>query len=251
LEEGTIQIWNLRAIREQLAAMGLDWDLPPYPPPKNAHATPLKVEVDMGDLGMTPAQQAGINSVLLALNPWNSQALLARATAWSRLGDHGRAIDDYHQALLLLPVEKWDSVSVEGAALEFNNWAWQWARYPPKSDEGPKALALARKAVSLKPGQWMYRNTLGVVYYRLGAYQDALANLECSRHDSSGQAAAFNLFFLAMCHQRTGDAAKARDCHDRAAQWVAEHRTTLGPGWADELKEFRREAAAVLKLSEP
>jgi serine/threonine protein kinase/WD40 repeat protein/Tfp pilus assembly protein PilF len=258
LEEGTIQIWNLRAIGEQLAAMGLDWDLPPYPAPKNADATPLKVEVDMGDLGMTPEQQrlywqrqAGVNSLLLALNPWNFQARLARATAWSRLGDHARASDDYNQALLLLPSEKWDPVNVEVAALEFNHWAWLWARYPPKSDEGPKALALARKAVSLQPGQWLYRNTLGVVYYRLGDYPNALVNLERSLHDSAGKAAAFDLFFLAMCHQRTGDAAKARDCYDRAQRWVAEHRTTLAPAWAEELKEIRREAAAVLKLSEP
>jgi serine/threonine protein kinase/WD40 repeat protein len=257
-EEGTIQIWSLRAIREQLAAMGLDWDLPSYAPPKNADATPLKVEVDMGDVGMTPDQQrscqqrqAGINSVLLALNPWNFQAMLARGTAWSRLGDHARAFDDYNQALLFLPADKWDPVSVERAALEFNNWAWQWARYPPESDEGPKALALARKAVSLQPGQWLYRNTLGVVYYRLGDYLNARVNLEQSLHDSACETAAFDLFFLAMCHQRTGDAAKARDCYDRAVRWVAEHRTTLAPVWADELKEFRREAATVLKLSEP
>jgi serine/threonine protein kinase/WD40 repeat protein/Tfp pilus assembly protein PilF len=257
VEEGTIQIWNLRAIREQLADMGLDWDLPAYPPPKNADATPLKVEVDMGDLGMTPEQQrswqrqAGINSLLLALNPWNFQARLARATAWSRLGDHARAFDDYNQALLLLPSEKWDPVSVEGAALEFNYWAWLWARYPPKSNEGPRALALARKAVSLQPGQWQYRNTLGVVYYRLGDYPNARANLEQSLQDSAGETAAFDLFFLAMCYQRTGDAAKARDCYDRAQRWLAEHRTTLAPAWADELKEIRREAAAVLKVSEP
>jgi tetratricopeptide (TPR) repeat protein len=250
-EEGTIQIWNLRAIRAQLAAMGLDWDLPPYPPPKNADTTPLKIEVDMGGLGMTPQQQAGINSLLLALNPWNFQALLARATAWRRLGDHARAVDDYRQALLLLPWEKWDPVSVAGAALEFNNWAWQWARYPPKSDEGPRALALARQAVSLEPGQWLYRNTLGVVHYRLGAYEKARANLERSLRDSAGKTAAFDLFFLAMCHQRTGHAVKARACYDRAVRWVAEHRTTLAPEWADELKEIRREAAAVLKVAEP
>lgn len=32
-QEGTaIHVWNLRSIRDQLSAMGLDWDLPPYPP---------------------------------------------------------------------------------------------------------------------------------------------------------------------------------------------------------------------------
>jgi WD40 repeat protein len=29
---GQVQLWDLRRVREQLAARGLDWDLPPYPP---------------------------------------------------------------------------------------------------------------------------------------------------------------------------------------------------------------------------
>jgi hypothetical protein len=28
-----IHLWDLRRIREHLAARGLDWDAPPYPPP--------------------------------------------------------------------------------------------------------------------------------------------------------------------------------------------------------------------------
>ena len=31
-ETNVIQLWDLRRIREQLAAMKLDWNLPPYPP---------------------------------------------------------------------------------------------------------------------------------------------------------------------------------------------------------------------------
>jgi WD40 repeat protein len=31
LATGPIQIWDLRLIRQQLASMNLDWDLPPYP----------------------------------------------------------------------------------------------------------------------------------------------------------------------------------------------------------------------------
>jgi hypothetical protein len=258
-EDGTIQIWNLAAIRTQLAELGLDWDSKSIPPtPVAGHVPPLQVEVDKGEFGMTQEQrrsywqrQAGINSLLLALNPWNFQAMLERAGARSRLGDHARAIDDYNQALLLLPPEKWDLVSVEAAAREFNYWAWLWARNTPKSDGGPKALALARKAVSLQPGQGLYRIILGVVSYRVGDYQSARTNLERSQHDSAGEATAFDLFFVAMCHQRLGDAAKARDCYERAVRWLAEHKAALRPGWADDLKEFRREAAAVLKISEP
>ena len=41
-----LHIWDLRLIRQRLAAMGLDWDLPPYPPAAEPAAlTPLSVEV--------------------------------------------------------------------------------------------------------------------------------------------------------------------------------------------------------------
>ena len=43
----SIHVWNLRAIREQLAEMGLDWDLPAYPPlPAGADRPGLQLEVD-------------------------------------------------------------------------------------------------------------------------------------------------------------------------------------------------------------
>ncbi|MCI0360349.1 MAG: serine/threonine-protein kinase [Planctomycetaceae bacterium] len=42
-----IQLWDLRLIRQQLAAMGLDWELPDYPPADTNHqrASPLRVTV--------------------------------------------------------------------------------------------------------------------------------------------------------------------------------------------------------------
>src|SRR5262249_31160355 len=41
-----IQVWDLRQIRQQLAAMGLDWDLPPYPPAAKTDAPgPLHARV--------------------------------------------------------------------------------------------------------------------------------------------------------------------------------------------------------------
>jgi hypothetical protein len=43
-------VWDLRAIREQLAEMGLDWDWPRLPAPGPTTATPLRVECDLGEL---------------------------------------------------------------------------------------------------------------------------------------------------------------------------------------------------------
>jgi serine/threonine protein kinase/WD40 repeat protein len=44
-----VLLWDLRAIRRQLAEIGLDWDLPPYPPAVvTPRAPPLRVEVRGG-----------------------------------------------------------------------------------------------------------------------------------------------------------------------------------------------------------
>jgi serine/threonine protein kinase/WD40 repeat protein len=44
----TVLLWDLRALREELAARGLDWDRPPYPPAPPRNAAPVRIEVDQG-----------------------------------------------------------------------------------------------------------------------------------------------------------------------------------------------------------
>jgi WD40 repeat protein/serine/threonine protein kinase len=48
---GVIQVWDLRYLRHQLADLGLDWDLRPYPPvDKKKEAARLRATVDLGEL---------------------------------------------------------------------------------------------------------------------------------------------------------------------------------------------------------
>jgi eukaryotic-like serine/threonine-protein kinase len=47
-KDGALHVWDLRLIRRQLREMGLDWDLPPYPPP-SANVKPLRVTVLAGE----------------------------------------------------------------------------------------------------------------------------------------------------------------------------------------------------------
>jgi WD40 repeat protein len=54
----SIHVWDLRVIREQLAKMGLDWDLPPYAPLAPAGEPLPRVEVDTGDLDAMIQAQA-------------------------------------------------------------------------------------------------------------------------------------------------------------------------------------------------
>jgi tetratricopeptide (TPR) repeat protein len=193
--------------------------------------------------------QAALNGVLLAANPWNIEAALARGTARSRLGDHERAVEDFYLAATLLPPER-RSLLAGLPALEFNNRAWHVALGPRKTGELRGALDLARKAVEYAPGEWSYRNTLGVVLYRLGEYEAASAHLERSLRESDGEAAAFNLYFLSMCYQRLGKSAEARDSYDRALRWVAAERAggRLPAARDGELAAFAEEAASMLEV---
>ncbi len=86
-----------------------------------------------------------------------------------------------------------------------------------------------------------------MVYYRLGRYPEVIAQLERDLHDTQGQAAAYDLFFLAMCHARQGDTAKAQDCHDHALGWMRQKRGDLPPGGETELANFRAEAEFLLR----
>ncbi len=46
-----IHVWDLRAIRRQLSQLGLDWDMPPFPPEGPAWAAvPLQLQIELGDL---------------------------------------------------------------------------------------------------------------------------------------------------------------------------------------------------------
>jgi serine/threonine protein kinase/WD40 repeat protein len=254
LESGAIHVFDLRAIRSQLAELGLDWGGEPIPPPATP-SPPQRIQVDTGDYGMAPGDkrayweaQAGLNGFLLALDPRSFQAALARGHARVRLGDHEGAADDFYLAAILCPPEG-RCLFAQVPAQELNNRAWRIARTPGNLREQHRALELARKAVELVPEEWSYRNTLGVILYRLGEYAPARDQLERSLRDSDGEAAGFNLVFLSMCYQRLGMSAKARECYDRALGWVEAERAAgrLPAAWTGELAAFNLEADAVLK----
>jgi serine/threonine protein kinase/WD40 repeat protein len=55
LYDQQVQLWDLRLIRQELAQMHLDWDLPPYPPAgQTAAAGPVTLEVESDPSSQTP-----------------------------------------------------------------------------------------------------------------------------------------------------------------------------------------------------
>jgi len=45
----TIHVWDLRLIRERLTKLGLDWDLPKYPPAEFKRDPTMSVDIDFGE----------------------------------------------------------------------------------------------------------------------------------------------------------------------------------------------------------
>jgi tetratricopeptide (TPR) repeat protein len=205
--DAVIQVWDLRYLRHQLADLGLDWDLLPYPPAKEGEAPkPRQVQIILGDL--------------------REESLRA-------------AIEQYKRAVENNP----------NNARACNNLAWIYATGPEKLRAPDKALPLAQKAVELAPENAGYCNTLGVVHYRLGRYKDAVEALERGINNNKDVATAFDLYFLAMCHHRLGDPAKAKDCYDRAVVW--HKHAQLQGDWEEELNTFRAEAETLLNEDMP
>jgi WD40 repeat protein/Flp pilus assembly protein TadD len=250
-ETRAIHIFELRAIRRQLAEMDLDWDLPPYPPlDKKKDAAPLQKTVNLGKLApaLKPQEQSATDklrqgvekqSQAIAKNPKDAEAYYQRGRLHVRLKEFPKARDDFDRAIALNPNH------FEAC----NNLAWIYVAGPAKFRDPDKALPLAQKAVELAPDNRASGNTLGVAHYRLGQYKESVAALERGIKNNKDQATASDLYFLAMCHHRLGDAAKAKDCYDRAVQW--QKQAKLSPQQVEELRAFRAEAESLLPKASP
>jgi tetratricopeptide (TPR) repeat protein len=286
--EQTIHVWDLRAIRAQLAQMGLDWDAARYPEVEHSAPLPLQVTVELGTAFVDPRATVGLCSFRLAFNPFDFEAYLQRGRACGRLKEPKQALTDYSTALTLMPAEHpsrgealfrrsnnyralGDEVQADADLHQFaerdlslpeelravgaqqcNNLAWRYVTGPEKQRDPKKALPLAQKAVTLDADGWECLNTLGVAYYRLGQYLQAVDTLEHSLQESQGETAAFDLFFLAMCHHQLGETKKAQEEYQRAVRWFEEHRAKLAsPNWMSELTAFQVEAETLLKQPPP
>ena len=126
--------------------------------------------------------------------------------------------------------------STSSNAVWFNNASWCLATTENPSNRDPAlAVELANRAVKINPyGDW---NTVGVAYYRIGDFKQALPFLE---KGNGGNSWAF--FFLAMANRQLGNADAARRYYDQAIQWM-DKQNPRNP----ELLRFRAEAEALIE----
>jgi serine/threonine protein kinase/WD40 repeat protein len=207
-------VWDLRLIRQELQELGLDWEWPEFPPADSSRngSKLLKVEVELGDLG----------------KPSLTREQRSR-----------QAIEDYRLLLAAKPDD----------ALACNNLAWAYATAPEPLRDVKAAVPLAEKAVKLAPKAVMYVNTLGVVYYRAGRYREAVELLHANLASQEDLDLASDLYFLAMSHQRLGEAARARDYYDWAVRWTRTQHG-LSAVHLEELSGVRAEAKELLEIKE-
>jgi serine/threonine protein kinase/WD40 repeat protein/Tfp pilus assembly protein PilF len=223
-ETSAIHIFDLRAIRAQLADLHLDWEAPPLPPAPAEQLERLQVDIELGNFN-----QRG-----------RADDLVGKSRGLLEAKKHAEALAALRQAVQADPKH----------ALAHNNLAWQLCIGPKELRNPKEALASARKAVELDD-RALYINTLGVALYRNDEFAQAVPVLERSLSASKGESDGFDLFFLAMCHHRLRDAARAKDHYDRAVKWFQEKRPSLRQNWIAELTEFQAEVEALLAQPVP
>jgi serine/threonine protein kinase/WD40 repeat protein len=279
-----IHVWDLRLIRMHLRELGMDWEIPEFSLDSKGkdRATPIAIDLEPGILRprhfKSDRDAVVAFSLALALQPFNPEAYLHRGQAHARLNERDLALHDYDMFLKLSStsdrrrteihfrrannyVALKDTPRALAALAETSNtsphlmpWPTQYARlcntvvwelvkFPREAPLPEATLEVARKALDLEPSNAFYRNTLGVALYRMGRHEDALRCLETNL-TKSDRFAAFDLYFLAMSHQRLSQTDKARSYLDRAN--AAAKTSGLSVDQIAELSSIRIEAEALI-----
>jgi tetratricopeptide (TPR) repeat protein len=159
-------------------------------------------------------------------------------------------------------------------ALMLSELGWLYLLEPARKEDALKAFPIVQKAVKLAPdGGAFLRTLLGVAYYRLGNWDQAIRTLEEVRASleepirpqgwtkaddsflvqSAGRkekaAPGLMLWFLGMSYHRKGETTKAAKYYDQAQRWVTQHRVAQHE--AEVLKGIAAEAARLRSASPP
>jgi hypothetical protein len=224
----TIHVWDLHLIRARLEALDLDWDSLPLPRRDlMATAQPPRVTVDLGEFG---ARVVALRKNKQGKIHFDSAKVCELSHRWEEaVVESKRAVE----------------VSPENSTYH-NGLAWLLATCPNSVyRESALAVEHARKAVELEPDAPEFWNTLGVAYYRIGEWQQAIDMLSKAEQLQPETHFGYNAFFLAMAHWQLGEKDTARQLFEQAARW----QSSTNPPVSDreELDRFRAEAELLLQ----
>ena len=174
---------------------------------------------------------------VLKRQPKNFHLLDHRGENQLLLGRYDESVADCTRSLEINPEQ----------ARPNRNLAWIFVTGSAKWRDAKKALPHAERAAALEAKKSRYHHCLGVVYYRLGRWKDAIKAFQRGLALRGGKSTAYYDYFLAMCHARLGDLPQARERFASAVKWSEEQKKDLPAFHIKEMKSFRAEAEAVLK----
>ena len=165
--------------------------------------------------------------------------LLSSYLPWEALATKQELLHQIQQAY---PGEFW-AHSRFAIAMSHDQAAWHLATNPdPKFRNEKWALELAMEAVRLAPNDGDFWNTLGVAYYRVGNWKEAIVALEKAVELSQG-GDPDDWLFLAMAEWRLDNKDKAHNWYDKAVAWMDKNQNDPNDDW---FRLFRSEATGLL-----
>jgi WD40 repeat protein len=216
---GYIYLWDLQHIRARLKGMHLDWDLPAFSTAPSALSTGHLLDVEV------------------RLDP---DSLVERAFYSINVWDYRRALADFDESLARDPNQPNQPRICRAMAGILTNG-------PIALRNLGRAAELLRAAQRRDPTNLAYGGDLGMIRYRQGRYQEAVAALELAigGHTDPMDQARWRIF-LAMSQHHLGQSRAAQESYHRARSELAD--VKLSPPAAEEFTRLRAEADATLHV---
>jgi serine/threonine protein kinase/WD40 repeat protein len=262
-------VWDLRTIRRELVAMGLDWDAPPYSDqvPAAVSVPPIK-HVDIRDFFLLTTQGAA-----LAVEGRWEQAVVAYDQALA-LGKSAGADHSLEGAVLNLAVGDgagYRSICRQMLDIYHGNNDLGWYVYAAHAivldTDGPaerlQALRMAERRARESPDVYS-EHVMGLALYRNGRFAEAeareMANIA---HNRGWRCEVLDRLVVAMAQQGLGRHGDARRSLEEAEKWIAEHLRDRPGGpdravpegwlWRDAIMMhiLLREARGVIRAESP
>jgi tetratricopeptide (TPR) repeat protein len=216
----SLHVWDLRAIREELAPRKLDWNMPAYSPAADPPAAPpLRVAVDLGWRHSEAAaaaarwdEAAAAYDQAVAQFPEQWESWYHAALVHLLRGDH----DGYRQ-LCTRALERFHNTEDPFAAAYL---AWAGALDAQANVDPTRLLRLAERAAAADPDGYLMLRSLEAALLRAGQPEAALQRL--TQATFVLQATPMSWLLLALAHQRLGHAKEARTWLRQAQQWIDE-----------------------------